>query len=323
MTGISTAQIGRIKLFIMAKLTQIQKLEVIPQAIERYLSENATNQVALAKLAGIDKAYVNHIVKGNDMIGRAKIADKYYEALAVAIGLKLEKSYWNHFNTFNFKQAIITFENAREKKIRLGLDGDTGLGKTYAATLFKRKYPTSVFLVKCSSIENSKEFAVNLAEEVGVATTGTKGAIIKRVCQKLRTLGNNPMIIIDEFENSKAGNIPTVKTIADELQGYAAVVVIGIDVQKMLAKGAERRKNGFIQTNRRWSFGWTYLDPSIGEDIESICIELGITNKPAQNWLKARVKDFDSLKNICTTALEEAEKTNQEVTISLLNELYA
>ena len=31
---------------------------------------------------------------------------------------------------------------------------------------------------------------------------------------------------------------------------------------------------------------------------------------------------FDSLKNIITTALEEAEISNQEVTISLLNELY-
>ena len=306
----------------MAKLTQIQKLELIPAAIDRYLAENNTTQVALAKLAGINKAYVNQIAKGNEMIGEAKIADKYYEALALAISFKLEKTYWQHFNTFNFKQAIITFENAKEKKIRLGLDGDTGLGKTYAATMYKRKYPTSVFLVKCSSIENSKEFAINLAEEVGVSTTGTKGSIIKRVCQKIKTLGGNPMIIIDEFENSKAGNIPTVKTIADELEGHAAVIVIGIDVQKMLSKGAERRKNGFIQTNRRWSFGWTYLDPSIGEDIEAICIELGIINKPAQNWLKARVKDFGSLHNICITALEEAEKTDQEVTISLLNELY-
>ena len=306
----------------MAKLTQIQKLEAIPEAIERYLAENSTTQVALAQLAGIDKAYVNQIIKRNETIGKANIADKYYEAIALVIGYKLEKTYWNHFNTFNFKQAIVAFDAAKEKKTRLGIDADTGLGKTYAATLYKRRYPTSVFLVKCSNIENSKEFAINLAEEVGVPATGTKGAIIKRVCQKIKTLGNNPMLIIDEFENSKSGNIPTVKTIADELQGYASVVVIGIDVQKMLAKGAEKRKNGFIQTNRRWSFGWTFLDPSIGEDIENICIELGIKNKPAQNWLKARVKDFDSLKNIISTTLEEAEKSGEEVTISLLNELY-
>lgn len=53
------------------------------------------------------------------------------------------------------------------------------------------------------------------------------------------------MLIIDEFENSKAGNIPTVKTIADELQGYAAVVVIGIDVQK----GAAGRKESGNRIN--------------------------------------------------------------------------
>jgi hypothetical protein len=49
---------------------------------------------------------------------------------------------------------------------------------------------------------------------------------------------------------------------------------------------------------------------------------LGITNKPAINWLKARVKDFDSLKNICTTALEESEISGQPINISLLNDLY-
>lgn len=306
----------------MAKLTQIQKTQLLPAAIERYLTESNTTQVALAQLSGIDKAYVNQICKGKEAIGKAQIADKYYEAIAVAIGFKLEKTYWQHFNTFNFKQAILTFENAREKKARLGLDGDTGLGKTYAATIYKRKYPQSVFLVKCSGIENSKEFAINIAQEVNVSTAGTKGAIIKRVCQKIKTMGNDPILIIDEFENSKSGNIPTIKAIADELENYAAIVVIGIDVQKMLSKGADRRKNGFIQTNRRWSFGWTYLEPSISEDIELICNELGITNKPAQKWLMSRVKDFDSLKRICIEVLEESEKSGQDVSVAMLNDLY-
>lgn len=33
--------------------------------------------------------------------------------------------------------------------------------------MYKRKFPSQVFLVKCSGIENSKEFAMNLAIEVG------------------------------------------------------------------------------------------------------------------------------------------------------------
>jgi Cdc6-like AAA superfamily ATPase len=313
----------------MAKLTQIQKLDLIPTEITRYLQENNTTQVALAQLANIDKAYVNQIVKGNDFIGKAIIADKYYEAIATAIGYTIEKTYWNHFNTGCYQDSYATFELARQKKIRLGIDGDTGLGKSYAAKVYKRKYPQNVFLVKCSGIDNSKEFALTIANEINNSTsgekiplTGTKGAIIKRCCEKIRKEGNNPILIIDEFENSKAGNIPTIKAIADEIENHGAIVVIGIDVEKMLTKGAESRKNGFIQTNRRWSFAWTKLDPSIAEDIENICIELGVNNKPAIKWLQARVKDFDSLKNILTTALEEADLNNEEVTISLLNELY-
>ncbi|MBU2525200.1 MAG: ATP-binding protein [Bacteroidetes bacterium] len=306
----------------MTKLTQIQKTQLIPQAIERYLTDNNVTQVALATLANVDKAYVNHIAKGNMHIGKTQIADKYYEAIATAIGIRLERTFWQHFNTFNFKQQILTFEQARAYKSRLGIDGDTGLGKTYAATVYKRRFPNRVFLVKCSGIENSKEFAVNIAIEVGIKPVGTKGRIIKEVCKKIKSLGGSPMLIIDEFENSKAGNIPTIKAIADELEGHAAIVVIGIDVQKMLQTGADRRKNGFIQTNRRWSFGWTFLDPSICEDVRNICIELGIMNKAAQNWLANRVKDFDSLKNICVSALEEADKTDQEVSVALLNELY-
>jgi len=306
----------------MTKLTQIQKTQLIPQAIERYLTDNNVTQVALATLANVDKAYVNHIAKGNMHIGKTQIADKYYEAIATAIGVRLERTYWQHFNTFNFKQQILTFEKARKNKSRLGIDGDTGLGKTYAATFYKRRYPTRAFLVKCSGIENSRELSVSIANEVGVMPVGTKGRIVKEVCKKIKSMGGDPILFIDEFENTKDGSIPMVKAIADELEGFAAIVVIGIDVQKMLQTGADRRKNGFIQTNRRWSFGWTFLDPSIGEDVRNICIELGIANKAAQNWLANRVKDFDSLKNICVSALEEAEKTGQEVSVALLNELY-
>lgn len=306
----------------MANLTQKQKTEVIPAAIARYFNENNANQVALAQLAGIDKTYVNQIAQGKTHIGSTEIKDKYYKAIARAIGLKIVPEYWQHFNTWNFKQGILALEKAKANKERVGIDGDTGLGKTYLSTVFKRKYAKTVILVKCSGIENSKEFAVNFATACGADTIGTKGKLIKNACTKIRQMDGDMLVIIDEFENSKAGNIPTIKAIADELEGHAGVAVIGIDVQKMLEKTAQRRKQGFIQVNRRWSFAWTKLDGDISDDILQICQALGITVKSAQNWLMSRVHDFDSLKNICTAALEEAEKSGRPVNAELLNELY-
>lgn len=307
----------------MAKLTQFQKTELLPKAIERYLSENNATQVALAQLAGIDKAYVNQLLKGAEKIGKATIADKYYEAVARAIGFKLEKTHWQHFNTYNFQAAAVAIDAAREKKERLGVDGLTGLGKTYIATMYKRKFPKDCIVIKCSGIQNAKEFAVEFAEAVGITPIGTKNKLIKDACKAVKKMDGAPFIMIDEFENSRLIHIiPTIKVIADELEGIAPVILIGIGIQKMLQDAAERDKNGYVQLNRRFSFSWIKMDPNITEDIEIICEQLGINNRAAKNWLKSRVKDMDSLKRICVNALEEAEKTDTEVTQALLNDLY-
>jgi len=306
----------------MTNLTQNQRTIDIPQAMQRFLDERSVKQPEIVKLSGVNKATVNLISRGIEFNGNTRISDKYYQQIAHAIGLKLEKTYWQHFNTFNFKQAILTFENARKNKERRGIDGNTGLGKTYAATAFKKKYPKIVTLVKCDEVANTKEFVISIAEQLGTSTIGTKHRILKEVVKKLKEK-DEAFLIIDEFENSKKGIIPVIKYLADELEGIVPIVVLGIDVEKMLSKSAERGKQGFIQVNRRWSFGWTFFSSEITEDITKICEMVGIERKTVINWLTARVKDFGSLQNIITTALIESEKSEEPITTEMLNELFA
>ncbi len=306
----------------MTNLTQIQRTTDIPQAMQRFLDERGVKQPEIVKLSGVNKATVNLISRGIEFNGNTRISDKYYKQIANAIGLKLEKAYWQHFNTFNFKQAILTFENARKNKERRGIDGNTGLGKTYAATAFKKKYPAIVTLVKCDEIANTKEFVISIAEELEVPTFGTKHKILKAVVEKLKSK-DEAFLMIDEFENSKKGIIPVIKYLADELEGVVPIVVLGIDVEKMLSNAAKKEKQGFIQVNRRWSFGWTFFNQDITEDIENICELVGIERKTVINWLKARVRDFGSLENIITAVLIEHEKSEEPITTEMLNELFA
>ncbi|WP_413533676.1 AAA family ATPase [Empedobacter brevis] len=306
----------------MTNLTQIQRTTDIPQAMQRFLDERGVKQPEIVKLSGVNKATVNLISRGIEFNGNTRISDKYYKQIANAIGLKLEKAYWQHFNTFNFKQAILTFENARKNKERRGIDGNTGLGKTYAATAFKKKYPAIVTLVKCDEIANTKEFVISIAEQLELPTFGTKHKILKAVVEKLKSK-DEAFLMIDEFENSKKGIIPVIKYLADELEGVVPIVVLGIDVEKMLSTAAKKEKQGFIQVNRRWSFGWTFFSSEIAEDITKICEMVGIERKTVINWLTARVKDFGSLQNIITTALIESEKSEEPITTEMLNELFA
>jgi DNA transposition AAA+ family ATPase len=309
------------KFYNMTNLTQNQRIYDIPQAMKVFLDDRGIKQPEIARLSGVNKGTVSLIFRGIEYNGQTKIADKYYQKIANAIGYELEKTYWQHFNTFNFKQAILTFENARKNKERRGIDGDTGLGKTYVATAFKKRYPKIVTLVKCDEIANTKEFVISLAEQLDLPTIGTKNRILKNIIDKLKSK-EEAFLIIDEFENSKKGIIPVIKYLADELENVVPLVVLGIDVEKMLSLSAERRKQGFIQVNRRWSFGWIFFSSDISEDIEKICDTVGIDRKTVINWLISRVKDFDSLKNIITTVLIESEKSKEPVTVEMLNELF-
>lgn len=308
----------------MAKLTKIQKTELLPVAIDKYLRQNDATQVALARLADVDKAYVNQIAQGKTHIGKSKIADRYYVAIAHAIGFKFTKTHWRHFNTFAFRQATVAIENARAKKERLGIDGITGIGKTYVTTMYKRRFPKECITLKCNGTQNTKEFAKDFARAVGISDVGTKNVLLKNAVEAVKRIDGRPFVMIDEFENSKLVNIiPMIKLLADELEDIAPVILIGIGIRKMLDKAARRERNGYVQVNRRWGFSWVMLEADISEDIRKVCQELEITNRGAVNWLLRNVKDFDSLRRICIGILEEAEKSGQAVTVSLLNELYA
>jgi DNA transposition AAA+ family ATPase len=306
----------------MTKLTDFQKEKQIPDAIKLYLDEKNTNQAQLARVANVGESYMSHILQGKTFIGPTEIKDKYYTAICKAISLELKHETWRHFNTENFKLFINQIKKVRESKERLALDGDTGAGKSYTCNEYKKKYPTNTFVVTCSPIENSKEFAINIAETVEVEIHGTAGTIIKRVVKKLLRL-ENPILIIDEAEHieKKSGYINIIKGLSDLLEDKVPLVLVGMGINEILKKGYERNKQNFRQTARRFSKR-EKCENDISEDIDKICEDLGLTSIKIKSWLKARVKNFGDLKTIITSALEEQQKSGNPITTDLLNSLY-
>lgn len=306
----------------MANLSKFQKTTEIPNAINRYLEEKETSQAQLCKNADVGVAYLSHILQGKLHIGQTEIKDKYYLAFCKAIDYKLTLETWRHFNTVNFMLMINELKKAREKKERLVLDGDTGAGKSYACAKYKQVYPNNTYVVTCSAIENSKEFTINIAETVGVETHGTAGTIIKRVVKELLKK-DDAILIIDEAEHigKKSGYINVIKSIADMLEGKVSVVLVGMGIADILKRGFDRNKQNFRQTARRFAKREKCTD-NISEDVINICQELGIKNKPAQNWLANRMRNFGELKALLVDAIDEATKIKQPVTVKLLNTLY-
>lgn len=306
----------------MTKLNNFQKTTEIPQAILRYLDEKGTNQAQLARNAGIGEAYVSHIVKGKTVIAKSEIKDKYYRALCEAIGYNLTPN-WKHFNTTYFAQIIIAIKEARANRTRVCIDGDTGAGKTHACKEYQKRYPNETYLVTCSAIENSKEFAKNIAEAVGVETIGTAGTIIKKVIKKLNS-ADDAVLLIDEAEHigNKTGYINIIKTLADGLNGKVGFVLLGMGINTIFQKGFERRKQNFRQTARRFGNREYLNEADFKDDVVKICEELGITNQAAQTFLVNRIQNFGDLESIVRYALKASEKLGKEVNTTILKSWY-
>lgn len=308
-------------------LTDLQKTKLIPEAIKFYLQKTGATQADLSRLSKVEATKMNYICRGDlktpNQSGGTAIKDKYYMAICNVIGYKIEpeKKVWKHFNTDNFKAIIKQIKEVREEHGRGTIDGDTGSGKSHALAIYQKKYPVNTFIVKCDPTENAKELARSLANVLEVEDHGTTGSIVKRVCEKLLTK-ENALLVIDEAEHIKAkqGYINIVKSLADRLEHQVAFMLAGMDINDILQKAADKHKQNFRQTARRFSKRMRCFD-DIADDIRKIGDEYGFSSG-CINWLILKIKNFGELEAIVSAALKESQLTDQPVTVELLKSLY-
>lgn len=306
----------------MAKLTLQQKKELIPEAIIRYLDDKQISQAQLARVSGVSDSYVSMIRNRNTHIGKVPIADKYYLQLADTIGLNIERKVWRHFDTENYMQMVVGINNARKSRSRLCIDGGTGSGKTHVCRQYKKNFPNETYVVTSSALETAREFAMNIAETVGVDAMGSVATMIRRIVKKLTRDCNQAALLIDEAEHikGKAGYIKVIKALADGLEGKAAFVILGMDLNKILNDGAARGRDLYPQTSRR--FGKRELcSGNISADIVKICQEMEINNRHVQNWLVQHVTNFGDLEHILTSAVTECAETGRQPDVELIKSL--
>lgn len=306
----------------MTKLTLLQKTQEIPAAIKRYLDEKQISQAELSRNSGVGDAYLSNIMNGKTHVGPTEIADKYYLKLSETVGYTLENPTWQHFDTENYMQMLVGIVEARISRSRLCIDGGTGAGKSHVCRRYKQDYPSETYVVTCSALETAREFAQNIAEAVHVDTHGSVAQLLRRIIKKLTKDSENAILLIDEAEHikGKAGYIKVIKALADGLERKAAMVLLGMDINKILNDGAARRRDLYPQTARR--FGKRELcSNNISNDVVKICQEMDITSQRVQNYLIQHVTNFGDLENIISAAMAETAETGGKVNLELIKSL--
>jgi len=130
--------------------------QIIANKIEDYKNEHNITQKIISNKTGVPQEYVSSILKGvftynagNDKVGN--IPTDHFLKLAELVDYHIEKQYWINRATPQLTQMIAILEEARNNAYTRLIIGATGSGKSHAISLYAKKHPASVFVVKVGS----------------------------------------------------------------------------------------------------------------------------------------------------------------------------
>ena len=87
-------------------------------AAQGWVSDKSTGVNQLAQFTKVNVMYISHILRSDftykdSKTGESKdIADRWFQQLADCIGLKLQKEYWPHVDTPQFKEIDLELREA-------------------------------------------------------------------------------------------------------------------------------------------------------------------------------------------------------------------
>lgn len=298
----------------------LAKKQEISQATKVYLDEKGLTLAEFHRNTKFPSAYLSDIL--NEKFDKEYPKQEHYEKLCDWIGFSYKKEYWQHFDTEVYQEIEGVFLVAKKEQKLCGVDGETGIGKTYALERLARM-SSGNYYVKVEPSQSRVDFLENICNTMGlkVASRNTfkmQGAIVERLKNTKEGL-----LILDECEYISKTHFDMIKTIYDNVKDQAGILISGFGIKELIEKKAlsTQGKKGWAQLRRRINQNWNVL-PEIGagsnnwkEVVNEILKELAPKrfSKSALSWLANRSENFDELKTLVTEILMAADDDNVKI----------
>lgn len=297
----------------------------IVEALEGYMLQTGMNANDVAKKSGVSGSYISSLRQGNFNVqaGGGKmveIADKYFDAIASLVGLKLQKSYWEPVATAQLKRILSTLEDARTFASTNVVIGDTGCGKTYVANIFAQGYPMDCHIVTVGSQDNIGDLLEKVCDKLHLATEKTKSRTLRAIAAKMKKMrgeGLKPILIFDEAEYMRQPALCNMKELYDNLNGIASIVLMGTgQLTRHLDKMRKKDKDGIPQLYRRIKFGIRPL-PAIDRTFKQFLNGIS-TDRGIERFVRENCENYGELHDVLVPALRECDRTGQPLTENLV-----
>lgn len=310
-------------------MEHIIKQEII-QATKAYMELHKMSQADLSKKSNVRPEYLSIMLKENSNFMYSSGGDvqgfigvKYFNNLAVLIGFKTEKEYWQIQPTAQMNAILAHLESAKKHHQTITMIGETGCGKSYIANLFASKNPLDTFIITAGSSDTLGDLIDKIIDELKIHATGrSKSTRIRQIAgkfQMMKSYGREPQLIIDEGEYLKQAALCAIKEIYDNISDFCSIVLIGTDqLIQNIDKLKKRNKSGIPQFHRRIKFGLRIL-PNIDRSYKQFIND--IEDRDLKKFILANCGNYGELHDIIVPATREAERLQQPLTLNLVRQV--
>lgn len=272
-------------------VSEAEKEKLRADALE-YLRTTGLSQSAFAKELKFSASYVSGLVTGKDLENKG---DDFWRTLRNTLA-RLQGGAWVTVETEGYKMVRRLCNMTRKQRAMSFLTGDAGYGKTHPIKEYCKLYPVETFHVICMGKDNADDFINAIAEEIGVAITGTCSQRVRRIARKFQTM-DCPLLILDEagaLGNDKLGIIKDLLNQADDCVGII-LAAVGY-VYSRLHDGARRHLKNLPEFKRRIRHRRELPKPT-GDEYRMLCAANGVEDRKIVDLIVHNSANFSEVRD--------------------------
>lgn len=301
----------------------------IMKAAEAFYKSQGISAAELARRADVNSSYLSVALGGNYIFQKTILKDSFFRTVAKYINYPLEKSYWQHVDTYQYDQAIDKLEEAYRDRCFNTIIGETGVGKTYSVRKFIEAHALDSILVTVNNLDDIYSILSEIARQVGASIEGRRRSMwLRTVVAKIEQLSNEGrklILIIDEGENTKVPGLKAYKALYDALVGDQKICGMALiatpELTRMVENLIKLDREGIKQFHRRMLAGITYLIP-IDKLFNEFLDAQGITDSGLRSLLVRLSHNYGELHDFLERAIRCADNDGVELTEDYFRIIY-
>lgn len=227
-------------------------LDALKQQRQNFGGSSAQYAVSL----DINPAQLSRMLKGeiDGVISQQKL-----EHVAQVLGVT--DSPWKTVRTQVLAYIHAQLEACQQNGLCAILVDRAGIGKTFAAQLYKRTHPNVIY-IDCSQVKTKRRLMKAIARQLGINTAKTYDELYESVAYALSTAFDHPIVILDEMGDLKREAILEVKALWNATQYRCAWYAIGADgLQNRIDSSIKNNVVGFVELFSRFGATYNHVTP--------------------------------------------------------------